>query len=82
VLNRDLPPFSVAAGNPARIVRIYDPIEEKWVVVKSITDTERVLENRQRKPLPQRQEYRQMLHEKEAFKIPEIYGGGNHMHLI
>lgn len=82
VLNHDLPPFSVAAGNPARIVRMYDPVEEKWVVIKSITDTERVLENRQRKPLLQRQEYCQMLHEKGAFKIPEIYGGGTHMHLI
>lgn len=27
----DIPAYSVAVGNPARVVRVWDPIEKKWV---------------------------------------------------
>jgi acetyltransferase-like isoleucine patch superfamily enzyme len=31
VVTRSVPPFSVVVGNPARIVKRYDPLERKWV---------------------------------------------------
>lgn len=33
VVNRDIPDFSVAAGVPAKIIKKYDEIEEKWKFV-------------------------------------------------
>jgi acetyltransferase-like isoleucine patch superfamily enzyme len=31
VVTRDVPPYSVAAGNPARIVKQYDPLQQAWI---------------------------------------------------
>jgi lipopolysaccharide O-acetyltransferase len=30
VVTRDVPPNSIAVGNPARVIRIYDQLEKKW----------------------------------------------------
>lgn len=32
LLTRSIPPYSVAAGNPARVIKQYDPGEGKWVI--------------------------------------------------
>ncbi len=34
VVVKDIPPFCVAAGNPARIIKRYDPARKEWVRVK------------------------------------------------
>ncbi len=31
-ITRSVPPFSVVAGNPARVIKQYDPSQEKWVL--------------------------------------------------
>ena len=31
VVTHDIPPFSVAAGSPARVIRQYSPTEKKWL---------------------------------------------------
>ncbi len=34
----DIPPFSIAVGNPARVLRRYDPIGQDWVAAADFTD--------------------------------------------
>ncbi len=33
VVTKDIPPFSVAVGNPAKIIKQYSPVEKKWIRV-------------------------------------------------
>ncbi|MDD4514745.1 acyltransferase [Massilibacteroides sp.] len=35
VVNKDIPDYSVAVGNPARIIKQYDFNEQKWIKIKS-----------------------------------------------
>ena len=48
VVNYDVPPYAVAAGNPSRIVRMFDPEVEDWVPIAGTKDLERVAANRER----------------------------------
>jgi acetyltransferase-like isoleucine patch superfamily enzyme len=43
VVRRSIPPYSVVAGNPARIVKQYDFTEGKWVLgcIRPVTDADR-----------------------------------------
>jgi acetyltransferase-like isoleucine patch superfamily enzyme len=35
VVTRDVPPFSIVAGSPAKIVKIYSPETQKWIAPKA-----------------------------------------------
>ncbi len=37
VVTKDIPPYSVAVGNPARVVKQYDPVTKKWESLKKVT---------------------------------------------
>ena len=75
VLNRDVPVFSVVDGNPAKILRMYDPIEEDWIRVIDKKDMDAVLKNREIKALPSRKEYKKLL-DKHGFKrVPPTVSG-------
>ena len=30
VVTKDIPPFSVAVGNPARVIKQYNPLSKEW----------------------------------------------------
>ncbi len=42
VVTRSVPPFSVVAGNPARVLRQYDPRLRKWVKAMGIEHANRI----------------------------------------
>lgn len=61
VVNRDIPPFSVVAGSPGKIVKMYDPRVRAWVRTRDDGDVRRVLAHRRLVGLPTRQEYAALL---------------------
>ncbi len=76
VVNRDVPPFSVAAGNPSRIVKMYDPAKKDWVSVKGPEDIERIEKIREKEGIPSREEYKKILSQAEFDSVDPIVAGG------
>lgn len=64
VVIRDVPPFSIVVGNPARIVKMYNPRTRTWERCSEPAEMERILQDRERHPLPTREEYRAILETK------------------
>lgn len=80
VVVKDVPPFSVVVGNIGRIVKMFDPSVKKWVPVKTEDDKQRVLENREKKGLPSRSEYRAILAKANLKEVNSVVaGGGRHI---
>ncbi len=48
VVTSSVPAYSVAAGNPGRVVKMYDPSIDDWVRVERPKDVERVLAGREK----------------------------------
>ena len=44
VVTRSAPPYSVISGNPARIVKQYDPAKGVWVLGSAVSETTNVLD--------------------------------------
>jgi acetyltransferase-like isoleucine patch superfamily enzyme len=61
VVYHDVPPFSVVAGIPATIVKMYDPLERSWKKTESRDDLAKVMESRERVPVLAREEHAIML---------------------
>lgn len=61
VVLEDMAPFTVVAGVPARPVKMYDPMTGAWERCATPGEMDRILEHRQRSPLPGREEYAAML---------------------
>lgn len=80
VVNRDVPPFSVVAGNPAKIVKMYDPLTKDWVSVKSPEARDTIEQNREKVGIPTREEYRKILSANDFERVdPVVAGGGMHL---
>lgn len=47
VINKDIPDYCIAVGNPCKVVKIFDIDTGKWIKVGSEEHLQRVLENRQ-----------------------------------
>jgi len=78
VVRSDVPAFSIVAGAPARLVKMFDPVTEQW---ESVGDEEKRLlveAHRTERPLPDRETYRQILRERAAFHVldPILAGRG------
>lgn len=46
VVRSDIPPYCVAAGTPAKVVKAYDYLRDAWVSIKSDEDLQRALATR------------------------------------
>ena len=58
---REVPPFSVVVGNPARIIKMYNPQTKNWELTKTEEEQKKVLAAREAFKLPTREEYKQLL---------------------
>lgn len=78
VVLRDVPPFSLVVGLPARVIKLYNPETAAWERIASPADEERVLAARDRRPLPSREEYVQILRRNSALRPyhPALTGDG------
>lgn len=75
VLTFDVPPYSVVAGNPGRIVKMYDPEVDEFVRVQGADEIARVLANRERLgvwPRPVRVDLGRFHPQLPVLPVPEI----------
>ncbi len=81
VVRHSLPPFSVAVGAPAKIVRMLNPETEKWESVATEADMARMEAARQRKAFPDRATYKEILRKANGGRglDPVVGGFGIHM---
>lgn len=61
VVTTSVPPFTVVAGNPSKIVKMYNPVTEKWERVLNAKDQSIIEKDRLRIPLPSRKDYLNIL---------------------
>lgn len=50
-VTKDIPDYCVVAGSPAKIIKIYDTVTQKWIRVRTDKETQKVLEDRINTPL-------------------------------
>lgn len=81
VVRGDIPPFAVAAGAPARIVRLFNPESGVWEPVRSDADKERIEAARRRVPLPTREAYATQLRRGGDSVVDPIVAG-REQHLL
>jgi len=73
---KDVPPFSVVAGNPAKITKMYNAETKSWERIKNDEDIRRVLHTNNQIGLPSREEYRTILTKNAKIsKIDPILAG-------
>lgn len=78
VVLRDVLPFSLVAGVPARVVKLYNPLTRAWEQAGGEAEQARILEARARSPLPGREEYAALLRKNSTLRgyDPVLDGGG------
>jgi tetrahydrodipicolinate N-succinyltransferase len=62
IVRESVPCFSVVAGSPARVVKLYDFEEKKWLSVKRDDEVSAALKKRETQPPPDRAAYAEHLH--------------------
>ena len=74
-----VPEKKVVVGNPAKIVKMYNPRAQAWERCESNADIDRILKDRELVPLPSREEYRERLRASAGpITIDAINGGRGH----
>jgi acyl-[acyl carrier protein]--UDP-N-acetylglucosamine O-acyltransferase len=76
VVLKDVPPFSVVAGVPARVVKMYDFSTKSWELVRNEEGTQRIRNSNDKVGFPSREEFKKMLNSSSKIsKIPGSFGG-------
>ena len=73
---KDVPPFSVVAGNPSKIVKMYNAMTMSWERTRNEEDLQRVVHINSQVGLPSREEYRAILLKNSKISIIEPHFGG------
>lgn len=78
VVKQDIPPFCVVAGNPAQIIKMYNPKTQKWERAKSQDEQSHIFKCREEIGIPTRTEYQQILARNSRLKNiePLVAGRG------
>lgn len=78
LVTKDVEPFSIVVGSPARLVKLYDPVTKQWERADNDADVARVEAHRRQVPLPERTEYRQILRRNSRTReiVPIVAGRG------
>lgn len=78
VVLQDVPPFSVVAGSPARIIKMYNSQNNKWEKATSYGECQRIMALREIHPIPARDQYREVLLKNAEMKsiVPVLSGRG------
>ena len=81
VVRRSVPPFSVAVGAPARVVRMLNPATNRWEPIETDADRARIEAARAAQPFPERAAYRALLDTASAGQPlhPVVAGLGLHL---
>lgn len=77
VVIESIPPFSLAIGNPAKIIKMYNPKIKKWEKINDKEHISVIQEIRDHFPLQSREEYLRTLNEKNFKQIDPLVAGGN-----
>ena len=66
VVTKDIPPFSVAVGNPCQVIKRYDPLQKKWL---KVGDFDKSVEAQ----LPSEEEYLSLLKKNKPSIVMPVY---------
>ena len=81
VVMQDVPPFSVVIGNPAYVIKMYDPALKKWIRIRTEGERKKILRNREKNPLPSRVEYRKILRRFKGINRIDPIVAGKEQHI-
>jgi len=80
VVTRDVHPFSVVAGNPGQIIKMYSPRSGTWERTRSANDIQRILDERREIGLPSREEYQVILSKNALItQLDPVLSGRGHI---
>ena len=77
VVQKDVPAFSVVAGNPARIIKMYNPQSNQWEKIHIDRDIRRIEDARAAWQIPERQLYAEMIDRNSQFREVSHLSVGN-----
>jgi len=76
VVTKDVPPFSIMAGVPAKVIKMYNFVTKEWERIKDEAHIEQILKIRESVGMPDREEYKRILNKNATLKhIDPIVAG-------